>query len=91
MPIHVYRCEMCGTKFDRYKQVGDQVAFETCPQCVNPAPKSWDAADMGMQFPDIEPYFDEQLGKYVSSRQGLKDAMNEIRADSDGLVKPEWY
>lgn len=91
MPIHVYRCDLCDTKFERFKQVGEQVSFETCPQCVNPAPKSWEAEDLGMQFGDLEPYFDEQLGKYITGRQGLKDAMNEIRADSDGRVKPEWY
>ena len=89
MPIHVYVCSACDHRFERFKKFHDAVAIDTCPMCLNQAPKSYRAGDLGTIQPDGEEYYEEQLDAYVT-RSSLKKAMHKINVESDGLVKPEW-
>jgi hypothetical protein len=91
MPLHVYKCEICGTRFEESLPFGAQVGLRPCRACGALAMKSWEADDvMAGAIPDIEPYYEEQLDKFITGRRGLKNAMHEIAVDSDGKVKPEW-
>jgi len=90
VPLHVYKCGVCSAKHEEFRAMGSDVSTACCPRCLNISHKSWDLEDLPHVEPNIEPYFCEQLGVHISSRQGLRDAMHKIEVETDGRTKLEW-
>jgi putative FmdB family regulatory protein len=89
MPLHAYRCPNCDHVFDEFKKLHSEVQQTPCQQCDFTAEKSWEPGDVGV-LDVMEPYYEEQLDAVISSRGGLRKAMDAIEAKHDGKVKLEY-
>lgn len=72
MPTYAYRCSVCSFECDDYRKVDDRHnGPEHCGQKM-----ALDVTGPAVHT-DLEPYFDDNLGTYIKSRQHRKAVMRE--------------
>ena len=85
MPRHDFLCEGCGHSWEEIVPAG-LVTQTICPGCnssefVEPIYINWKAVQAIM---DMEPYFDNGLGKYVKGRSDRAEKMKVLGLEEAG-------
>lgn len=75
--IHKFRCETCKSEFDVYLRLSDDI-IATCPKCQLPSKKVFGFS--GFKLAKSFPYFNIQLGDFVSSRYDEDKKFEKIGA-----------
>jgi putative FmdB family regulatory protein len=69
-----FQCEKCGLVFERIVGDGEKPA---CPECHMPAKKLMSASNFNMGPCGAYGYYDENLGKYISTNKQRKEEMRK--------------
>jgi len=84
MPIYVYRCPVCGFVFEDVRSYTDgEVAL--CKFCGETANRAHDK-EIPIVRPDVEPYYNPSLGKYVTSRKDIREEAARLNAAVPDLM-----
>ena len=82
MPIYEYKCQQCGTQFERRQSVSDE-PLTTCEKCHGKLEKQWSLS--GFQFKGAGWYVTDYGGKKVDKAE--KGASTESTASSEPASK----
>ena len=81
MPIYEYKCQKCGSHFEKRQSVSDE-PLKVCENCGGELEKQWSLS--GFQFKGGGWYVTD----YSGVKKGEKAASGESTAKSDGASKP---
>jgi putative FmdB family regulatory protein len=79
MPIYEYKCQQCGTHFEKRQNISDD-PLTTCERCHGPLEKQWSLS--GFQFKGAGWYVTDYAGK-----QNQKSSASESTTSSDSASK----
>jgi putative FmdB family regulatory protein len=79
MPIYEYKCQQCGTHFEKRQNVSD-APLTTCEKCHGRLEKQWSLS--GFQFKGAGWYVTDYSGK-KGSEKGEKSSAAESTGKSD--------
>jgi putative FmdB family regulatory protein len=82
MPIYEYKCQQCGTHFEKRQSVSDE-PLTTCEKCHGKLEKQWSLS--GFQFKGAGWYVTDYSGKKAESPAGS----TEKTSSSESTAKPE--
>ena len=82
MPIYEYKCQQCGTEFEKRQNVSDK-PLATCEKCHGKLEKQWSLS--GFQFKGAGWYVTDYAGKKAD--KGEKASSGESTASSDTASK----
>lgn len=72
MPLYSYQCQSCNEIRDEFRSVAERDNAPAC--CGEPMRKLIGGYRV---VPDLEPYYDENLEKYIKSKRHRKQVMRE--------------
>jgi len=82
MPIYEYKCQQCGTHFERRQNVSDK-PLSTCEKCHGKLEKQWSLS--GFQFKGAGWYVTDYAGKKAD--KGEKASSAESTASTESASK----
>jgi putative FmdB family regulatory protein len=82
MPIYEYKCQQCGTHFERRQKVSD-APLTTCEKCHGKLEKQWSLS--GFQFKGAGWYVTDYAAKKTGSAE--KSDSNESTSNTDTASK----
>jgi putative FmdB family regulatory protein len=82
MPIYEYKCQQCGTHFEKRLKVSD-APLTTCEKCHGKLEKQWSLS--GFQFKGAGWYVTDYAGKKTGSAE--KSNSNESTSSTDTASK----
>lgn len=82
MPIYEYKCQSCGTVYEKRQSVSDK-PLSTCEKCHGKLEKLWSLS--GFQFKGAGWYVTDYAGG--KSRTAEKSSSGESTSSSDGASK----
>lgn len=82
MPIYEYKCQQCGTQFEKRQSVSDE-PLTTCEKCHGKLEKQWSLS--GFQFKGAGWYVTDYSGKKSEKPSGAveKTSSSESTAKAD--------
>lgn len=69
-----FQCTECGYVFEKIIKEGEKPA---CPKCHMPTKKLMSASNFNMGAAGAYGYYDENLGKYISTNRQRKEEMRK--------------
>jgi len=81
MPIYEYKCQQCGTQFEKRQSVSD-APLTTCEKCHGKLEKQWSLS--GFQFKGAGWYVTDYAGK---GKPAEKSSSGESTASTDTASK----
>jgi len=84
MPIYEYKCEQCGTHYEKRQNVSDP-PLTTCEKCHGRLEKQWSLS--GFQFKGGGWYVTDYAGKSGSGEKSEKSSGSDSTTASDGASK----
>lgn len=86
MPIYEYKCQQCGTQFEKRQSVSDK-PLATCEKCHGKLEKQWSLS--GFQFKGAGWYVTDYSGKKSEKPSGPveKTSSSESTAKADPASK----
>src|SRR3954467_13276931 len=81
MPIYEYKCQQCGTHYEKNQKVSDP-PLTTCEKCHGKLEKQWSLS--GFQFKGAGWYVTDYAGKKGASK---KSSSGESTASTDSASK----
>jgi putative FmdB family regulatory protein len=86
MPIYEYKCQQCGTHFEKRQNVSDP-PLTTCEKCHGKLEKQWSLS--GFQFKGGGWYVTDYAGSAKSSEKSEKSSSGDSTASAEGASKPK--
>jgi len=85
MPIYEYKCQQCGTHYEKRQNVSD-APLATCEKCHGKLEKQWSLS--GFQFKG-EGWYVTDYSKKGGAPASEKSSTSESTSSSDTASKPE--
>jgi putative FmdB family regulatory protein len=85
MPIYEYKCQQCGTHYEKRQNVSDP-PLTTCEKCHGRLEKQWSLS--GFQFKGAGWYVTDYAGGKSSSGKSEKSDSGDSTAGSEPASKP---
>lgn len=82
MPTYEYRCEACGSRFERFQKMSDE-PVETCPECGEPEAERLMSAGAGLVFKGSG-FYETDYKKAERGEAPGEDASGAEGADGGG-------
>ncbi|MEP6847809.1 MAG: FmdB family zinc ribbon protein [Acidobacteriota bacterium] len=92
MPIYEYKCQQCGTHYEKRQSVSDE-PLTTCEKCHGKLEKQWSLS--GFQFKGAGWYVTDYAGKKAESGSAAKSeekgtsSSNEKSTSTESTAKTE--
>jgi len=85
MPIYEYKCQQCGTHFEKRQNISD-APLTTCERCHGPLEKQWSLS--GFQFKGAGWYVTDYSGKQKSSASESTTSSDTASKSKDETKAP---